>query len=521
MITPARVPVTIPALDVAACASDYVAAGGLVFRERFVTGAQLAALVDDARRVQPRAHRSTLLGKVRRGGVVGWQTLQREAPAIAALYRAPAMRELIGEIVGREVFLKGDRDGHSCAVYYYTRPGDHVTAHHDDCGCGDDVSFTVLIGLVHDTRSRLIWRAALDQPFAELELAPGSLVAFSGSRIHHGVTPLAADEERIVLSLSYQTDVRVPARDRVVENVKDAAYYFGPAALLQRNYRWGLRSRRAQRSDYVLVTGASSGIGAAIAAEYAGRGSHLALVARRGERLAEVADRCRALGAAEARVMVCDVRIAEQVARVVDELGSWPRIDRAYLNAGTADRVGPAPAFWECCSTEEHQVAGFSAVAAADPLRTNYLGVVHFLEPVLARMREQGAGAIAVTGSMSADGMLVGSGPYSASKAAVRALLDGLRHDAAGLGVQVSLLEPGFVRTEMLDGYRYTPFTRSAEQTAARFVAGVEAGEPVVRYPRAMSVVARAGRLVPRAARERFWDLAGKVAGPVLRGARR
>lgn len=511
MIQPARISAP-AAFDAAGAARDYQAAGGLVFRERFLPADALAAMAGEARRLLPRAHRSTLLGRVRRGGVVGWQTLREQAPAIAALYRSPAMRRLVADIVGREVFLKGDGDAHGCAVYYYTQAGDHVAPHHDDCGCGDDVSYTVLIGLSHRSRSRLIWRTSPEQPYRELELSPGSLLVFSGSRIDHGVTPVAAGDERIVLSLSYQADVTVSRRDRLKENVKDAVYYFGPAALLQRNYRWGLRSRRAELADHVLVTGASSGIGAAVAEAYARRGSHLALLARRGERLEQVAARCRELGAAEARVLVADVRVREQVDRALAGLADWPRLDRAYLNAGSAGRSGPTPAFWRCCAATEHGAAAFDAAAAAEPLRANYLGVVYCLEPVLARMRAQGSGAIAVTGSMSVDGLLVGSGPYSASKAAVRALLEGLRHDAARFGVQLTLIEPGFVTTEMLDGHRWVPFERSAADAAARFVAGVEAGETVIRYPWQMSALARAGKLIPRPVRERFWAAVGAAA---------
>jgi NADP-dependent 3-hydroxy acid dehydrogenase YdfG len=514
VILPSRIPDALRSFDVAAAAREYAANGGLVFRERFLGGDHLAELVGETRRHLPRAHRSTLFSKVRRGKVVSWHDLREQAPAIAALYRAPAMRRLVSDIVGKEVFLKGDGDGHCCALYIYDRAGDHVHAHRDDCGCGDDVSYTVLIGMIHDTRSRLFWRTDEAQPYQDLALVPGSVAIFSGSRIDHGVSPLADGEQRVVLSLSYQADVTVSRRDRLSENVKDAAYYFGPRALLQRNYRWGLRSRRAERCDHVLITGASSGIGAAVAAEYARRGSHLALVARGRERLQATAERCLALGAAEVRTLLADVSVRADVDRALAGVADWPRIDRAYLNAGSSDRQGGTPAFWECCAEDSHSAGGFDAGPVGEVMRTNYLGAVYFLAPILARMRAQRSGAIAVTGSLSVDGMLVGSGPYSASKTALRSLLDGLRHDAARMAVQVTLIEPGFITTETVIDYKWAPFVRTAAQAAARFVAGVERGEELIRYPWQMSMLVRSGKLLPRPIREAFWGtLGGLVRG--------
>lgn len=247
----------------------------------------------------------------------------------------------------------------------------------------------------------------------------------------------------------------------------------------------------------VLVTGASSGIGAAIARTYAQGGAHVALLARRREPLEAVAAACRAAGG-EAVVLVGDVTRQTDVVAAVAELAErWPRLDRAVLNAGVAWSDG-ARSFAECCTSDAQNAAAFDAGTAAEIMTTNYLGAVYVLAPVLAWMRQSGGGRIAFTGSMAADGLLERSGPYVASKAALRALVDGMRPDACGLGIGLTLLEPGFVETGMTEHVRYRmPFLISAERAADVFVRGIEAGRDRVRAPWQMSALVGVARLVP------------------------
>src|SRR5204863_6868516 len=132
------------------------------------------------------------------------------------------------------------------------------------------------------------------------------------------------------------------------------------------------------------------------------------------------------------------------------------RLDRGVLNAGFARGEG-SRAFTECCTSDDQNAGAFDAALAEQIMRTNYVGTVLCLERALAWMRQGHGGRIAFTGSMADVGLVLRSGPYVASKSAVRALVEGLRPDACALGIGLTLLEPGFVDTEMTVHARYRP----------------------------------------------------------------
>jgi NADP-dependent 3-hydroxy acid dehydrogenase YdfG len=191
----------------------------------------------------------------------------------------------------------------------------------------------------------------------------------------------------------------------------------------------------------VVVTGGSSGIGAEIARQYAAGGARIALFARRRDKLEQVADQCRRLGAAEACVLEGDTTDAERVrAATATLVESWSGIDRAYLNAGGYGVTDSLE--MQRARDLEWTATGFRAAAAEAVMRVNYLGVTYWLEAVLSVMRAQRTGTIAVTGAQTADRGFPAHGPYAAAKAALRALCDSLRPDAARFGIILSLLEP-------------------------------------------------------------------------------
>jgi short-subunit dehydrogenase len=154
----------------------------------------------------------------------------------------------------------------------------------------------------------------------------------------------------------------------------------------------------------------------------------------------------------------------------------------------------------------EWSTDAFSAAAAERVMRVNYLGVLYWLEPVLATMREQRAGTVALTGAQAADRGYPKHGPYAASKAALRALADSLRADAARHGVTVSLIEPGCVESGLTEAQccDEMPFLQPTGPSALRIVRGVEARRPVIRFPWHGSLLSRAAAATPRALFDRW-----------------
>ncbi|AXK86009.1 SDR family oxidoreductase [Nocardia farcinica] len=184
-----------------------------------------------------------------------------------------------------------------------------------------------------------------------------------------------------------------------------------------------------------VVTGASSGIGTALAAELAGRGYSLILVARRGDLLDELAQRLTLAHGITAEVRAVDLADREQRAPLVDELAGR---DIAILcnNAG---------------------VATFGPVAELDPayeraqLELNAVAVHDLTLAVLPGMLARRAGGILISGSAAGNMPIPNNATYAASKAFANTFSESLRGELKDTGVHVTLLAPGPVRTEAPD----------------------------------------------------------------------
>ena len=222
-----------------------------------------------------------------------------------------------------------------------------------------------------------------------------------------------------------------------------------------------------------FVTGASGGLGAAIARELAARGTRVVLAARRREPLEALAQELRA-GGGQAEVEVLDVGDLEAARSAVErwdaELGG---LDLVVANAGVAPPRGVDPLSWE----------GVEPV-----LRVNVLGALATLTAALPLMRARGAGTLAGISSLASVRGMPDSGAYSASKACLSTWLESLQIDLVGTGVLVVDVQPGFVRTPMTD--RNTgpmPFLLEVDDAARRTVDGFERGRLVVSYPAGLS----------------------------------
>lgn len=186
----------------------------------------------------------------------------------------------------------------------------------------------------------------------------------------------------------------------------------------------------------VLVTGASSGIGAAIAEAGAAAGWRLALAARREDRLCELAERLPA--SAEALVLPADVSDPASIASMVRSAEAhFGRIDALVANAGML-------------------VGGPFARSGEEELRqqweVNVLGVLRCCRAVLPGMLARGAGHLVVISSVAGDVPSARMVLYAATKGAVTAFAEGLRREVAPRGVRVTTVVPGFIATEMTQG---------------------------------------------------------------------
>lgn len=183
----------------------------------------------------------------------------------------------------------------------------------------------------------------------------------------------------------------------------------------------------------VLITGASSGIGEALAVEYASRGYDLALLARREARLAAVSERVNAAGR-RAISIVCDVRDDQSVTRAVEQaLQAFEQLDVVIANAGFG-----VSARFERLTLDDYR----------RQFETNVFGVLRTVRatlPALTRTR----GRLAIMGSVAGYLAAIGMSPYAMSKFAVRALADSLREEVRPLGISVTLISPGFVDSEI------------------------------------------------------------------------
>lgn len=237
------------------------------------------------------------------------------------------------------------------------------------------------------------------------------------------------------------------------------------------------------KQSSVVITGASSGIGAALAEYVASYGARVALVARREDRLHDVALRVRAAGG-EPLVVCCDVTDEAAVKgaynTIVHQQGA---VTVAFLNAGIADLERPF------C---------FQGDMARRVFNVNVLGVAYWLERLLPEMRQRGSGAIVGISSLAALRGLPMSATYCASKAALSTLLEGLSVEYAKSGVQICIVEPGFIRSEMTARNKFPmPFLMDAAAAAEIICESVAEGKTVVRFPWQLALAMKVVRYVP------------------------
>ena len=235
----------------------------------------------------------------------------------------------------------------------------------------------------------------------------------------------------------------------------------------------------------VWLSGASSGIGAALARELVSRGSDVALFARRREKLEFLrAELQRERAAARVLVQEGDVTDRERVGWAVREVeDAWGGLDAVILDAGIGDSMFPDQ---------------FDAELVERIMAVNFLGAIYGIEAALPGMLRRGVGTIVGVSSISAVRGFPTAAPYCASKAALTHFLESLRGDLRGRGVKVVTVSPGFVKTPLTDRNRFPmPFLQSPEVAARRIVAGIAVGKREVHFPWRLTVPIKLLRCMP------------------------
>jgi len=241
----------------------------------------------------------------------------------------------------------------------------------------------------------------------------------------------------------------------------------------------------------ILITGASNGIGAALAEAYATPGTHLALSGRDLARLSAVADRCRRLGASVSETQV-DVTDAGAVAAWVAAADRTAPLDLVIANAGI--QGGPFRAG-----------GGETREEAERVMQVNFGGVCNTIYPALSVMRPRRRGQIALIASLAALRGLPVSPGYCASKAALKAHGEALRSWLRPEGIGVAVVLPGFVETRMSNAViGPKPLMMSPERAARIIQRGLSRGRRQIAFPFPLYLGVQLLRALPAALADRL-----------------
>jgi short-subunit dehydrogenase len=242
----------------------------------------------------------------------------------------------------------------------------------------------------------------------------------------------------------------------------------------------------------VFITGASSGIGRALAEHYAARGAQIGLVARRRQLLHELSTRWPG----QVRAYPLDVTDAAALrAAAADFIAAVGVPDVVIANAGVS--IG---------TLTEH-AEDLEAIRRV--MDVNHFGMAATFSPFIAGMRQAARGRLVGIASLAGIRGLAGAAAYCASKAAAISYLESLRLELRDSGIRVVTICPGYVRTPMTEVNRFPmPFLLAADEAAARLARVIERGSSYSVVPWQMAVVGKLLRLLPNAVYDRLFAAA-------------
>ena len=234
----------------------------------------------------------------------------------------------------------------------------------------------------------------------------------------------------------------------------------------------------------VFLTGASSGIGAALALALAKEGATLALIARREELLVELAAEIEACSGT-ARYFSADVTDAQALADAADKVrAEFGKIDILIANAGIGGN--------------NKETRDLEAEAVKKVIDINLIGAVNSVAAVLPDMLREKSGQLVAVSSLAGFRGLPKSAAYSASKAGMNALFESIRLDVKDRGISVSIIQPGFIKTPLTSGRSSKmPFMMELDDSIPYFLSAISRQKRFSAFPWQLATFVRLARFFP------------------------
>lgn len=238
------------------------------------------------------------------------------------------------------------------------------------------------------------------------------------------------------------------------------------------------------KGKVVLLTGASSGIGEGLALALAKRGAILGLLARREAELRDLAHRCEADGG-QARFFPADVTDPSAVQDAADRLcEEFGHIDVLIANAGIGGN--------------NVETRALQPAAVKKVIDINLLGAANSVFAVLPEMLRRGSGQLVAISSLAGFRGLPKSAAYSASKAGMTAFFENVRLDVQDKGIDVTIIQPGFIKTPLTAGRsNKMPFLMELDDAIPLFIRAIEKRKKFSAFPWQLATIVRAGKIFP------------------------